>query len=95
MGIFFFSFFFYSSCGMPSHLPAICSVSKLWVKKCADDSETANWISANTKECPKCHSTIEKNGGCNHMNCKASVLPHFLSFNFSSSNLPSPAEMQE
>lgn len=35
------------------------------MKKCADDSETSNWISANTKECPKCHSTIEKNGGCN------------------------------
>ncbi|KAI9627053.1 hypothetical protein H4Q26_017581 [Puccinia striiformis f. sp. tritici PST-130] len=37
---------------------------------CFDDSETANWISANTKECTKCHSTIEKNGGCNHMTCK-------------------------
>ncbi len=20
-----------------------------------------------TKECPSCHSSIEKNGGCNHM----------------------------
>ncbi|TPX75898.1 hypothetical protein CcCBS67573_g02826 [Chytriomyces confervae] len=43
---------------------------KLWLKKCADDSETANWISANTKECEKCQSTIEKNGGCNHMTCR-------------------------
>ncbi|UQC80887.1 IBR domain-containing protein [Colletotrichum lupini] len=43
---------------------------KRWLKKCADDSETANWISANTKECPKCNSTIEKNGGCNHMTCR-------------------------
>jgi len=25
---------------------------------------------ANTKECAKCASTIEKNGGCNHMTCK-------------------------
>ncbi|POW05015.1 hypothetical protein PSTT_09972 [Puccinia striiformis] len=41
------------------------SIVKLWQQKCADDSETANWISANTKECTKCHSTIEKNGGCN------------------------------
>jgi len=48
----------------------ICSVSKMWLKKCADDSETANWIKSNTKECPKCQSTIEKNGGCNHMTCK-------------------------
>jgi ariadne-1 len=43
---------------------------KKWVKKCKDDSETANWISANTKECGKCQSTIEKNGGCNHMTCR-------------------------
>lgn len=46
------------------HRPVICSVSKMWLKKCADDSETANWIKSNTKECPKCQSTIEKNGGC-------------------------------
>ncbi|TIB28668.1 hypothetical protein E3P86_03819 [Wallemia ichthyophaga] len=52
------------------HRPALCGVTKLWVKKCEDDSETANWISANTKECPRCHSTIEKNGGCNHMTCR-------------------------
>ncbi|OAV98367.1 hypothetical protein PTTG_25634 [Puccinia triticina 1-1 BBBD Race 1] len=30
----------------------------------------ANWISANTKECTRCHLTIEKNGGCNHVTCK-------------------------
>ncbi|KXH51866.1 IBR domain-containing protein [Colletotrichum simmondsii] len=50
--------------------PAPCELVKRWLKKCADDSETANWISANTKECPKCNSTIEKNGGCNHMTCR-------------------------
>jgi len=52
------------------HRPVICAVAKLWLKKCQDDSETANWIKSNTKECDKCHSTIEKNGGCNHMTCK-------------------------
>ncbi|TDL25950.1 hypothetical protein BD410DRAFT_783951 [Rickenella mellea] len=52
------------------HRPVICSVAKLWLKKCQDDSETANWIKSNTKECSKCQSTIEKNGGCNHMTCK-------------------------
>ncbi|KAI9326874.1 hypothetical protein BDR26DRAFT_809226 [Obelidium mucronatum] len=52
------------------HQPCVCSLVKLWLKKCADDSETANWISANTKECEKCQSTIEKNGGCNHMTCR-------------------------
>ena len=46
------------------HAPCICAISKMWLKKCADDSETANWIKSNTKECTKCQSTIEKNGGC-------------------------------
>ncbi|SAM02395.1 hypothetical protein [Absidia glauca] len=57
-------------CGLPDHQPAICSIVKKWLQKCEDDSETANWISAHTKECTKCHSTIEKNGGCNHMTCR-------------------------
>lgn len=57
-------------CTLADHQPCPCSLVKKWLKKCEDDSETANWISANTKECPKCHSTIEKNGGCNHMTCR-------------------------
>ncbi len=52
------------------HRPVICPVAKMWLQKCRDDSETANWIKSNTKECSKCQSTIEKNGGCNHMTCK-------------------------
>nr|OQO24589.1 hypothetical protein B0A51_09000 [Rachicladosporium sp. CCFEE 5018] len=57
-------------CTLTDHQPCPCSLVKRWMKKCEDDSETANWISANTKECPKCVSTIEKNGGCNHMTCR-------------------------
>ncbi|CAG8688994.1 3430_t:CDS:2, partial [Acaulospora morrowiae] len=57
-------------CGLPDHQPSICTLVRKWIKKCEDDSETANWISAHTKECGKCHSTIEKNGGCNHMTCR-------------------------
>lgn len=56
-------------CSEPVHQPVDCTMLRLWKKKCADDSETANWISSNTKECPKCNVTIEKNGGCNHMHC--------------------------
>ncbi|KAH9484834.1 E3 ubiquitin-protein ligase dbl4 [Psilocybe cubensis] len=52
------------------HRPVICGVARMWLKKCRDDSETANWIKSNTKECSACQSTIEKNGGCNHMTCK-------------------------
>jgi len=56
-------------CGRDPHEPILCEYLKMWMKKCDDDSETSNWIHCNTKECPKCHATIEKNGGCNHMHC--------------------------
>uniref|UniRef100_A0A182T3D0 RBR-type E3 ubiquitin transferase n=1 Tax=Anopheles maculatus TaxID=74869 RepID=A0A182T3D0_9DIPT len=54
-------------CGENWHDPVQCKLLKKWIKKCDDDSETSNWIAANTKECPKCNVTIEKDGGCNHM----------------------------
>ncbi|KAF7846522.1 hypothetical protein BT93_L4202 [Corymbia citriodora subsp. variegata] len=57
-------------CTLLDHQPTPCPLVRRWLKKCEDDSETANWISANTKECPRCRSTIEKNGGCNHMTCR-------------------------
>ncbi|EFA78711.1 ubiquitin-protein ligase [Heterostelium album PN500] len=57
-------------CNQESHVPANCDQIKLWKKKNQDDSETANWIQSHTQDCPKCHSSIEKNGGCNHMTCK-------------------------
>ncbi|KAK3866184.1 hypothetical protein Pcinc_028271 [Petrolisthes cinctipes] len=56
-------------CGGDYHAPTDCETIKRWLTKCADDSETANYISAHTKDCPKCHLCIEKNGGCNHMQC--------------------------
>lgn len=59
-------------CGDSWHEPVKCDLIRKWKKKCDDDSETSHWIAANTKECPKCHVTIEKNGGCNHMICKNS-----------------------
>lgn len=58
-------------CGDNWHEPVKCNILKKWKKKCDDDSETSHWIAVNTKECPKCHVTIEKNGGCNHMLCKS------------------------
>lgn len=56
-------------CGLDYHAPTDCDTIKKWFTKCADDSETANYISAHTKDCPKCNVCIEKNGGCNHMHC--------------------------
>ncbi|EDQ88427.1 uncharacterized protein MONBRDRAFT_32739 [Monosiga brevicollis MX1] len=57
-------------CQQEWHAPLKCTMLGRWLKKCADDSETSNWLSSHTKECPKCHATIEKNGGCNHMTCQ-------------------------
>ncbi len=34
-----------------------------------DDQMTQKWTQANTKECPKCKTIIEKNGGCKKMTC--------------------------
>ena len=37
-------------CGNPYHIPTDCETIKKWLMKCADDSETANYISAHTKD---------------------------------------------
>jgi len=58
------------SCMHEDHAPASCADLAAWTIKCRDDSETYNWLVANTKACPKCQTSIEKNGGCNHMTCK-------------------------
>uniref|UniRef100_A0A1Y1JWN5 RBR-type E3 ubiquitin transferase n=1 Tax=Photinus pyralis TaxID=7054 RepID=A0A1Y1JWN5_PHOPY len=58
------------ACGEHWHEPVRCELLRRWIKKCDEDSETSNWIAANTKECPKCNATIVKDGGCNHMVCK-------------------------
>ncbi|EMS64542.1 putative E3 ubiquitin-protein ligase ARI2 [Triticum urartu] len=52
-----------------AHSPCSCVMWELWIKKCRDESETVNWITVNTKPCPKCHKPVEKNGGCNLVAC--------------------------
>uniref|UniRef100_A0A7E4VR74 RBR-type E3 ubiquitin transferase n=1 Tax=Panagrellus redivivus TaxID=6233 RepID=A0A7E4VR74_PANRE len=64
------------ACSMEWHEPVTCELLKKWQKKCSDDSETSNWLNANTKDCPKCHVTIEKDGGCNHMTCRSQTCKH-------------------
>jgi ariadne-1 len=56
-------------CGSVEHSPSTCEHLRKWRIKEKDDSETANWVAANTKPCPKCHKVTEKNGGCNHITC--------------------------
>lgn len=57
-------------CGDSWHEPISCDYLRKWLIKCRDDSETLNWMKLNTKDCPNCKTVIEKNGGCNIMNCK-------------------------
>jgi len=57
-------------CGEEAHAPSSCALLTRWLEKCQNESETANWILANTKRCPKCQTRIEKNQGCNHMQCQ-------------------------
>merc|ERR1712232_1163378 len=58
------------SCGEEPHDPCGCKRLELWRQKCKNDSETANWMTANTKTCPKCSARIEKNGGCMYITCQ-------------------------
>jgi ariadne-1 len=60
-------------CGNEPHAPITCQHLSKWQEKCKNESETANWILANTKPCPKCSSRIEKNQGCNVSLLKAGV----------------------
>ena len=63
-------------CMLEDHRPCTCDELKRWLIKCKDDSETFNWLVTNTKACPKCGTSIEKNGGCNHMTCRKSDCKH-------------------
>ena len=57
-------------CGDEAHEPCGCNQLVEWAHKCQNESETANWILANTRKCPACNARIEKNQGCNHMTCR-------------------------
>lgn len=37
-------------CGDAYHCPTTCDTIKKWLVKCQDDSESANYITANTKD---------------------------------------------
>ena len=57
------------ACANETHRPLSCELLAKWnCKLKRDDSQT--WLLANTKTCPKCKNSIEKNLGCMHMTCK-------------------------
>eukprot|EP01129_Flabellula_baltica_P016709 TRINITY_DN9043_c0_g1_i1.p1 TRINITY_DN9043_c0_g1~~TRINITY_DN9043_c0_g1_i1.p1 ORF type:complete len:719 (-),score=194.76 TRINITY_DN9043_c0_g1_i1:38-2149(-) len=58
------------TCHQEAHAPLTCDQLAEWEKKCSGEDETGHWVGANTKDCPKCRVSVEKNGGCNHMTCR-------------------------
>uniref|UniRef100_A0A1I7T1J0 RBR-type E3 ubiquitin transferase n=1 Tax=Caenorhabditis tropicalis TaxID=1561998 RepID=A0A1I7T1J0_9PELO len=61
-------------CRLDPHAPATCIQVRNWEKRddfgVTADEKSFGWIIRNTKECPKCMSPIEKQGGCDHMRCR-------------------------
>jgi hypothetical protein len=53
-------------------LKHVDDVSCKYAQYLADNPHRANkeWLEINTKKCPNCHKSIEKNEGCNHMTCR-------------------------
>ena len=68
-------------CSVEAHYPLSCAQLQAWDEKNKSDSETAKYIKANTKKCPKCQTPIEKNGGCNWINCKCGHAFCYFCFN--------------
>ncbi|CAE7265113.1 ARI7 [Symbiodinium natans] len=58
------------ACGNDVHKPVQCETVKLWEAKNRNEGSDVLWIKVNTKLCPKCNNSIEKNGGCMHMTCR-------------------------
>ncbi|KAE9550057.1 hypothetical protein FO519_006736 [Halicephalobus sp. NKZ332] len=59
------------NCSEDWHEPITCFYLKKWKKQCQGENQTLIWITTNTKNCPQCHVSIEKNGGCDNMGCIA------------------------
>ena len=66
-------------CGSDSdHRPVLCHWVSLWQKNTREDAGTAQWIKANTRECPKCSNSIEKSGGCKLVSFLPSLPVHLI-----------------
>ena len=58
------------ACSREAHFPLSCATLTRWEDKNASDSSTGQWFQAHARRCRKCHSFIEKNGGCNWIRCR-------------------------
>lgn len=58
-------------CSNEDHYPISCETLEKWNELDKSDGRTMDWLLSNTKRCPKCKMSIEKNQGCRHMKCKS------------------------
>lgn len=67
MYVYVFLFFLSSfKCRQMYHAPTDCATIRKWLTKCADDSETANYISAHTKDVSKFAKINTSAHACTH-----------------------------
>eukprot|EP01125_Pyxidicula_operculata_P013894 TRINITY_DN4608_c0_g1_i1.p1 TRINITY_DN4608_c0_g1~~TRINITY_DN4608_c0_g1_i1.p1 ORF type:complete len:744 (-),score=166.44 TRINITY_DN4608_c0_g1_i1:217-2124(-) len=57
-------------CDRQAHHPCTCSQAEEWLGQFSADLLNSSWIYENTKQCPKCKSRVEKQGGCFQMSCR-------------------------
>ncbi|KAJ1569220.1 TFIIH complex serine/threonine-protein kinase subunit kin28 [Nowakowskiella sp. JEL0078] len=71
-----------------NHKPIFCGFLKTWLKICDAEGQNMNWLSQNTRECIKCGSAIEKNGGCARMVCLTLCMETWHGYNKSCTKFP-------
>ncbi len=57
-------------CSNEDHYPIHCHTLEMWNELDRSEGKTMDWLLSNTKRCPKCRMSIEKNQGCRHMKCR-------------------------
>lgn len=77
--LYFLSLFLLLSfkCRQMYHAPTDCATIRKWLTKCADDSETANYISAHTKDVRRIYTCTHAVMNIDH-NCFFSIFAHIL-----------------
>lgn len=70
-------FVFCFNCKEDWHQDFTCEQYQAWKIENSQEAQRYDaWKKKNTKECPKCKTPIEKNGGCNHIQCRAPGCRH-------------------